>query len=145
MKKIFNIKFIIFIFLIISVFYPLTEMLARVEWNNFTKLVSSVAFKEALSNSLFVTTIATILSITISYTLAYTLNRTNIEHRAILKVFLTLPMLIPSISHGLGLINLFGSNGIISKFFGFKSFTYGVNLPILAKLLHFIEVSVFQK
>ena len=139
MKKIFNIKFIIFIFLIISVFYPLTEMLARVEWNNFTKLVSSVAFKEALSNSLFVTTIATILSITISYTLAYTLNRTNIEHRAILKVFLTLPMLIPSISHGLGLINLFGSNGIISKFFGFN--IIGMPGIILGSILYSFPVA----
>lgn len=120
MKKILNIKIIIFIFLIISVFYPLTEMLVRVEWSNFGKLISSAAFKEAISNSLLVTTIATIISILISYTLAYTLNKTNIEHRAILKVFLTLPMLIPSISHGLGLINLFGSNGIISKYFGFN-------------------------
>ena len=52
--------------------------------------------------------------------LAYTLNRTNIKHRAVLKVLLTVPMLIPSISHGLGLINLFGANGIISSIFGFN-------------------------
>lgn len=115
-----SISIIILIFLLISVFYPLITMLLKVEWSSFGSLISSDAFKESLNNSLLVTTIATLISIAIAYLLAYTLNRTNIEHRAILKIFLTLPMLIPSISHGLGLINLFGANGIISKFFGFN-------------------------
>lgn len=120
MRKISKISIFIFIFLIITVFYPLLEMLLRVEWSNFSNLVSSNSFKSAFNNSLTVTTIATIVSMLIAYLLAYTLNRTDIKHRAILKVFLTLPMLIPSISHGLGLINLFGSNGIISSLLNFS-------------------------
>jgi len=120
MKKRSKLSILIFIFFVISVFYPLLEMLFRVSWNEFGNLLSSNSFKEALSNSLFVTSIATIISIILAYILAYTLNRTNIKHRAILKVFLTLPMLIPSISHGLGLINLFGTNGIISSIFNFN-------------------------
>lgn len=113
-------KILIIIFLIITVLYPLIEMLVRVEWSDFGKLVTSHNFLESLTNSLFVTTIATAISIVIAYILAFTLNRTNIKHRAVLKVLLTLPMLIPSISHGLGLINLFGVNGIISKNLGFN-------------------------
>lgn len=120
MKKKSKLSIFILLFFLISVFYPLFEMLIRVEWSSFGTLVSSLAFKESLFNSLFVTTIATIISVTIAYLLAFTLNRTNIKHRALLKVLLTLPMLIPSISHGLGLINLFGSNGIISSIFGFN-------------------------
>ena len=118
MKKGSKLSIIILLFLIISVFYPLLEMLIRVEWSSFGTLISSNAFRESLFNSLFVTFVATILSVLIAYLLAFTLNRTNIKHRALLKVLLTLPMLIPSISHGLGLINLFGSNGIISSIFG---------------------------
>ena len=120
MKNRSKLSILILIFLVISVFWPLVEMLRRVEWSSFGTLISSVAFKESLFNSLFVTVIATILSVGIAYLLAFTLNRTNIKHRALLKVMLTLPMLIPSISHGLGLINLFGSNGIISSRFGFN-------------------------
>lgn len=111
---------LIFLFLIISVLYPLIEMLIRVEWSNFGNLVSSASFKEALSNSIYLTLIATIISILIAYFLAYTLNRTNIKRRAVLKLLITIPMLIPSISHGLGLINLFGTNGIISRRLGFN-------------------------
>ena len=120
MKKRSKLSIIILLFLLIMVFYPLFEMLIRVEWSSFVPLVSSNAFRESLFNSLIVTFIATILSVSIAYILSFTLNRTNIKHRALLKVLLTLPMLIPSISHGLGLINLFGSNGIISSLFGFN-------------------------
>lgn len=119
MKKRSKLSIVILVFFIISVFYPLLKMLTKVEWTSFGALISSNSFKESLLNSLFVTIIATILSVLIAYLLAFTLNRTNIKHRALLKVLLTLPMLIPSISHGLGLINLFGSNGIISSIFGF--------------------------
>ena len=120
MKKNNHLSLLIFLFLLIAIFYPLVIMLAKVEWTTFPDLLSSNAFKTAFNNSLLVTSIATIISVGIAYLLAYTLNRTNIEHRAVLKVFLTLPMLIPSISHGLGLINLFGTNGIISSFLGFN-------------------------
>lgn len=119
MKKVNKLSILIFIFLFISVFYPLLVMLLKVEWINFSALISSKAFKESLFNSLYVTSISTVISIIIAYLLAYALNRTNIKRRALLKVLLTLPMLIPSISHGLGLINLFGTNGIISKSLGF--------------------------
>lgn len=119
MKKSNRLSLLIFLFLIIAIFYPLLIMLIKVEWSTFPELLASDGFKSAFNNSLLVTSIATILSVGIAYLLAYTLNRTQIEHRAILKVFLTLPMLIPSISHGLGLINLFGANGIISSYFGF--------------------------
>lgn len=120
MKNKNKLSIVILLFFIITVFYPLLQMLVRVEWSSFGTLISSSSFKESLSNSIYITLIATILSVLIAYLLAFSLNRTNIKHRALLKVLLTLPMLIPSISHGLGLINLFGKNGIISSIFGFN-------------------------
>ena len=122
MQKRSKISLFVFIFLAISVVFPLANMILRIDWsnNNFGNLITSNAFKEAMFNSLFVTVIATIISVLVAYFLAYTLNRTNIKHKSILKLLISLPMLIPSISHGLGLINLFGTNGIISQFFNFN-------------------------
>ena len=120
MKKINTSKLLVISFLGIFVIFPLIEMFIRVNWPDFSRVVTSKNFLESLTNSLYVTSISTLLSIIIAYLLAYTLNRTNIKHRAVLKLLITLPMLIPSISHGLGLINLFGVNGIISKNFGFN-------------------------
>lgn len=139
MKKKSKISILIFIFLLVTVFYPLLEMLIRVQWSDFGSLVSSFAFREALSNSLIVTSISTIISILMAYLLAFTLNRTNIKHRAVLKLLFTLPMLIPSISHGLGLINLFGANGIISKSLGFNIIgSYGI---ILGSIMYSFPVA----
>ena len=139
MKKVSKISIFIFIFLLVSVFYPLLSMLIRVNWNDFGSLISSAAFKESLLNSLLVTSISTIVSILLAYILAYALNRTNIKHRAILKLFITLPMLIPSISHGLGLINLFGNNGIISSIFNFN--IIGINGIIIGSILYSFPVA----
>lgn len=139
MKKISKLGIVILLFLLISVFYPLVVMLSRVDWFTFSDLVTSNAFRESLSNSLYVTVIATIISVSIAYLLAFTLNRTNIKHRAVLKVLLTVPMLIPSISHGLGLINLFGANGLISRVFDFN--IIGSNGIILGSILYSFPVA----
>ena len=120
MKKTNKLSIFILMFLMVFVFYPLIMMLVRVRWSEFGTLITSSSFKESLGNSLFVTSVATIISVGIAYILAFALNRTNIRHRELLKLCLTIPMLIPSISHGLGLINLFGNNGIISSIFGFN-------------------------
>ena len=141
MKKKNSLNIFIILFLLITVFYPLLMMLLKVEWADFSKLITSNAFKESLGNSMLVTTIATIISISIAYLLSYTLNRTNIEHRAVLKVFLTLPMLIPSISHGLGLINLFGANGIISNMLGFD--IIGMPGIIIGSILYSFPVLLY--
>lgn len=120
MKKHNKLTIIILLFLLITVFFPLLSMLYRIDWSDFGTLMKSIAFKEALTNSLIVTSISTIISILVAWLLAYTINKTNIRHRAILKLFITIPMFLPSISHGLGLINLFGANGIISRALNFN-------------------------
>ena len=139
MKKGNKLTMLILLFFLISVFFPLLEMLRIVKWSLFGTLVSSKAFKESLMNSLFVSSIATIISVMISYILAFTLNRTNIKRRALLKVMLTLPMIIPSISIGLGLINLFGKNGIVSSIFDFN--IIGSSGIILGSILYSFPVS----
>lgn len=120
MKKHNKLTIIILLFLLITVFFPLLSMLCKIDWSDFSTLIKSIAFKETLTNSLIITSISTIISILIAWLLAYTINKTNIRHRAILKLFITIPMFLPSISHGLGLINLFGANGIISRILNFN-------------------------
>lgn len=142
MKKRFNyISIILFVFFFVSVIYPLFKVITNVDFSTFASLVSSSSFKEALSNSLIVTSIATIISIVISYILAYTIARTNIRRKAFLTVLLTLPMLIPSISHGLGLINLFGQNGIITNLLNKNFNIMGFNGILIGSVLYSFPVS----
>ena len=120
MKKKKSLNILLLLFFLITVFYPLYIMLMKVDWSDFRNLITSASFKESLFNSVWVTSVSTIISILIACFLAYATNRTNIKHKKVLKILITLPMLKPSISHGIGLINLFGANGLISKVLNFN-------------------------
>lgn len=139
MKK--NTKMTIFLvlFLLVSLFFPLLEMVIQVDWQNASKLFLSASFQEALKNSLFVTSISTVLSIVFAYLLAYGLNRTNIKHKSILVLLITVPMLIPSISHGLGLLTLFGNSGIVTKYLHFN--IVGIPGIIVGSILYSFPVA----
>lgn len=137
----FSIYIFICLFLIISILYPVISLLVNVEWGEFKSLISSDLFKESLSNSVVVTAISTIISISLAYMLAYIINRSNIKFKKTLSIFLTLPMLIPSISHGIGLINLFGSNGIFTNLFNIDFKIMGINGIIIGSVLYSFPVA----
>ena len=73
-------------------------------------------YRKELSMTTITRAVAWLISLLIAYGLAFTINRSNIKHKNVLRLLIALPMLIPSISHGLGLITLFGTNGLITKY-----------------------------
>lgn len=132
---------LIALFLSFSVLFPLIKLVSNIDAGTFSSLVSSAQFKEAISNSLVVTLVATAISVLLAYLLAFAIHRTNIKHKAVLTVLLTLPMLIPSISHGLGLINLFGQNGIITNLLNINFNIVGFNGILLGSILYSFPVA----
>ena len=132
---------ILLLFFTVSIIYPILSLSQNLDSNAFEALMKSSQLKEAIANSLKVTTLATIISISISYLLAYTISRTNIKHKVLISVLLTLPMLIPSISHGLGIINLFGQNGIITNILKLDFNILGFNGILLGSILYSFPVS----
>ena len=106
---------------------PLIIMFLNVEPGTLSELINSVQFKSALIHSVIVSCISTVISLAIAYILAFTINRTNLRHKSLLTVLFAIPMLIPSISHGIGFINLFGTNGLICDLdiFGIKGIIMG--------------------
>ncbi|MBQ6654920.1 MAG: ABC transporter permease subunit [Erysipelotrichaceae bacterium] len=115
------------VFFTVTVLYPFFCLIAAIEPGSLQPLVESAQFKKALLNSLSVTSFSTVIALAIAYTIAFTINRTRIRHREFLTMLFTLPMLIPSISHGIGFINLFGTNGLVAnlEIFGFKGIVMG--------------------
>jgi len=142
-NKKFRLTIYIFVglFLLLSVVYPIFSVLINVEWHNFKDLITSELFKESLHNSVIVSLIGTFISVLIAYILAYIINRSNIKYKKTFTILLTLPMLIPSISHGIGLINLFGSNGIFTKIFNVDFNIMGVNGIIIGSVLYSFPVA----
>lgn len=127
--------------LIVFVLVPLITMLVKIDKNALSEIRQDAMFLPALRNSLMTTVISSVLSVLISYGLAVCVMRTNIKFKTIFSVILVLPMLIPSISHGMGLVILFGNNGIITRLFGVGSCLYGYVGIILGSLLYSVPVA----
>ncbi len=135
------VKQLIALFFIVSVLFPLMRMLIHIGDVNIGKLISSQQFINALKNSITTSFTATILSVGLAFGLSWTIARTNIRYKGVFTVLLTITMLIPSISHGMGLIILFGANGIITNFFNMSANIYGFWGIIIGSVMYSFPIA----
>ncbi|MDR2864303.1 MAG: ABC transporter permease subunit [Spirochaetaceae bacterium] len=135
------VKVFIGLFLTAAIIFPLFSMLGNMSRTNIAEIVQSAQFKPALFHSIAVAGTATIISIVIAYIFALCLVRSNMPFREITAVFVTLPMLIPSISHGMGLVLLLGSNGILTRMFNLSHSIYGFSGIVTGSVLYAFPVA----
>lgn len=140
-KKLKLSKGFIFLFLGVAVVFPIVSLLSTITWSDVTSIVQSAQFKPMMINSIVTTLSATLLSVTIAFTLAWIIHRSNLKFKSIFTVLFTLPMLIPSISHGMGLVLLFGDNGIVTNLIGININLYGYTGIILGSILYSFPVA----
>jgi iron(III) transport system permease protein len=136
-----GIKLLITAFLLIAVIFPLISMLSYLPGANISRIVSNPQFKQALLNSLATAGMGTIISIIIAYIFAYCIARTGMKRTEVFSVLATVPMLIPSISHGMGLVILLGANGLITRLLGLKTTIYGFWGIVLGGVLYAFPVA----
>lgn len=134
-------RIVVALFLFFFVVCPLITLLLHIDIQDIQKVVSSAQFRPMVLNSLCTTILATILSVSLAFVLAWFMNRSHIRYRSGFTVLFTLPMLIPSISHGMGLVLLFGDNGIISNLLHTQFFLYGYVGIILGSILYSFPVA----
>jgi iron(III) transport system permease protein len=120
-----GIKLLIIFFLLVTVIFPLITMLMYIPKINISSFISTPQFKRALYNSIATAGIGTTISILIAFIFALCITRSGMRRQEIFSVLATVPMLIPSISHGMGLLILFGINGIITRLFNLTGSIYG--------------------
>lgn len=118
-------KIVAFVFLVIGFLLPIIVMFINVGKVDVSQIILSPQFKQATYNSLAVATVATLIAVLLAGVLAWTITRTNIKCKSLFCLLLTIPMLIPSISHGMGLVMLFGSNGVLTNLLHLNTSIYG--------------------
>lgn len=118
-------KLLLILFMLVSVIFPLCCMLLNLFEVDFGAIVTSPQFLSASLNSVVVALCATVLSVALAIVLAWCLARSNIRRKNLIAMLLVVPMLIPSISHGMGLIVLLGSNGVLTNLLNLKFNIYG--------------------
>ncbi len=151
------VKIAVALILSILVILPIIRMFAGVRLSDFQTVFDSPLFGDALRNSIVLSLIATVISVLLAYVLALCTVRVSIPGKRIFSVLLTLPMLIPSISHGIGLTTLFGNNGILTQLFGTPSiygpvgivvgsvmYAFPVAYIMLSDVLTYEDMSVYE-
>ncbi|MFV0381082.1 MAG: ABC transporter permease subunit [Breznakia sp.] len=127
--------------LLMFVVIPLLQLLLTINDGDFQKVLSEPLFFTMLKDSLLTTTIATIISVSLALLLAWLLQRSGIRHKKMFALIFTLPMLIPSISHGMGLTLVFGDNGLFTNFLGINLHIYGYPGIIIGSVLYSFPVA----
>ena len=134
-------KILIGLFLLINLILPLIFLLFNIDLNDIAGVINHPQFSAMIFNSFFTSIVGTCLSLILAFVLSYCVTRTNIKYKSFIAVLLTVPMLIPSISHGTGLIFLFGDNGIITNLLGININLYGYTGIILGSILYSFPVA----
>ena len=131
-----TVKALLGVFLFIAVICPLGTMLMNMAGSDIAAVIRLERFRESLFHSICAAGTATVISIILAWIFAVCTVRTNLRFREVFSVFVTLPMLIPSISHGMGLVLLLGANGIITRLFGLSRTIYGFHGIVLGSVFY---------
>ena len=128
-------------FFCLAVIAPLLSMFLTIDVAHIKSVFTNKAFRAAVYNSVLYSGISALISILLGGLAAWCVNRTNIKYKQFFIAIVTLPMLIPSISHGTGLVILLGANGILTNLLSLKFNIYGGLGIILGSLMYSLPVS----
>ncbi|MDR2588530.1 MAG: ABC transporter permease subunit [Spirochaetales bacterium] len=128
-------------FLLVTVIFPLITLLANMGLADFRTVFALPKFREALFNSAIAAATASAISLVVAYIFALCTVRSLMPYREVLSVVITVPMLLPSISQGMGLILLLGANGILTRLFGLEHSIYGFGGVVAGSVLYAFPVA----
>lgn len=135
-KKLTVTRIALALFFLFAAVLPLLGLFVNLGNPEARAVFGTEQFTTACINSVAVALTTTVISLILAISMAWVLCRTNIKAKGIIAVLMTLPMLIPSLAHGMGLVFLFGSNGIITNFLGIESSIYGFWGIVLGSALY---------
>ena len=136
-----SLKYALLVYLAVTVLLPIIVLFSKIRGDSITGVFKSAQFAPMLKSSLITTVIATIISVVLAFALAYALNRSNVRLKAMWVILFSIPMLLPSISHGMGVKLLFDSNGILTNLLGVDIGVRGYKGIIMGSVLYSFPVA----
>lgn len=134
-------KFILFVVFLFAIILPLLNLFTYINIDEVKSLIMDEQFLTLIINSITTTVLATLISVGLALAVSWAMNKSNIKFKNVYSVLLTIPMLIPSISHAIGLIILLGNNGIFPNLFNFQFNLFGFNGIVLGSILYSFPVA----
>lgn len=136
-----TLKIVLCIFWLFAIVLPLVRMLMTMASVDVGAVIRTTKFSKALKQSITVSTVATLISVFLAGLLAWAVARTKVRHKTIMTTLVTVPMLIPSISHGMGLVLILGSNGWLSRLLGITGGIYGFKGIVMGSVMYSFPVA----
>lgn len=136
-----SLKYLLAVYLLLTVVFPILRLFSSIRMEHIRAVFGSAQLLVMLKNSVITTVSATVISVILSFALAMALSRSNIRLKSVFVVLFTIPMLIPSISHGMGLVQVFGDNGLVTNLLGINIDLYGYRGIIMGSVLYSFPVS----
>ncbi|HSD49235.1 MAG TPA: ABC transporter permease [Actinomycetota bacterium] len=110
--------------------FPLVGLVTRTPWSTIGAALGSDVATSALRLSLLVATLAAVIAFVLGFPLAWILARTRFRGSAFVRGIVVLPLVMPPVVAGVGLLAAFGRRGVIGswlyEWFGIQvTFTTG--------------------
>ncbi len=104
-------------------------------FSNYIKYFSTPSLSVSVINTLTVSATAAVFGTLFGFLYAYGLARTKIKGKTFFRYVAMIPLFLPTVVHGLGLVYLFGNQGIITGL-GWDIGLYGKTGIILSEIIY---------
>ena len=128
-------RLIALIFIFIFAFLPLITLLINIRGNDISYVFTDSQFWLSLKNSLIYSFLSAIITLVLATISAYLLSESSLKHKNVFATLLTLAMLVPTLSIGLGIRVLFGTNGFLDNIFHISLDVSGIPGLIIASVI----------
>lgn len=118
------------------VVWPLGCMFSQLLQADIASIVGSRSFREAVGATVLSAALVTVCSLAAALAMALLLCRTAVRGKRLWRTLFILPMLLPSISNGTGLVLLFGNNGFLTRALRLPGSIYGLPGIVLGQMLY---------
>lgn len=129
------------VYFIFSIVIPIIFVIINFSFKYLLELLNDDNFIAILKNTLISSLVIAFLSTLLGTFLAFTNVRTNSPLKKILVGICNAMILVPTVSIGIGLINLFGRNGLFTNLIGINIGILGFRGLVLGSTLHIFPLS----
>lgn len=131
---------LLLLFFACFVVWPVGRMFSSITYQSAMEVFSSPVFRKALCSSLVSASFTTVFSMLLALLMALLVCRTH-AGGAVWQVVFILPMLVPSVSLGTGLVLLLGANGFLTRLLHLSGSIYGLHGIVLGQVLYTAPVA----
>lgn len=121
---------------------PLVQVFSHMDAASLKHVFSGDSLGIVMGRSVTASALTTVTSIVLAYALALCMERTAMRCKGLVRTLVSLPMLIPSVSIGMGVVQLLGNSGILTNLFSLPiGKIYGLPGIVLGGVLYALPVA----